>query len=90
MKKEEYLSLISQKTKLTKKDIDLVITEYLELVKEQLKANGKVSITNFGTFKKNVTKPFSYFSPIDGSSLETEGIVKISFSSSKQLLEKMK
>jgi len=89
MNKEEYLDIIKEKTNLSKKDIDAVICEYLELLKVKIKENKKASITNFGTFTLKVTKPFEYFSPVDGRKIKTTGIKKIFFSASKDLLKKI-
>jgi DNA-binding protein HU-beta len=89
MNKEVYLQKIKEKTGVSKKDIELVIEEFLEEIKENLIENQKASITNFGTFSLRTTKPYSYFSPIDGSKMTTSGINKIYFSSSRELLKKI-
>lgn len=89
MNKEIYLQKIKEKTGVSKKDIELVIDEFLEEIKANLIGNKKASITNFGTFSLKTTKPYSYFSPIDGSKMTTAGINKVYFSSSKELLKKI-
>ncbi|MDD3106757.1 MAG: HU family DNA-binding protein [Bacilli bacterium] len=87
MKKDIYLQAIKDKTGFAKKDIDLIIDTYFELLKEQLNESQTASITNFGTFHIKTTKPYTYFSPVDGSTLSTKGIQKIYFTSSKALLK---
>ncbi|MGD9604528.1 MAG: HU family DNA-binding protein [Bacilli bacterium] len=87
MKKAVYLQAIKDQTGFPKKEIEQVIACYFSLLIENLKNNKKASITNFGTFNVKPTKPFSYFSPVDGSTLTTPGINKIYFSSSKALLK---
>ncbi|HNZ50653.1 MAG TPA: HU family DNA-binding protein [Bacilli bacterium] len=89
MKRAIYLEAIKQQTGLTKKAIDQVIDCYFTILTTTLKTNQKASITNFGTFTLKPTKPFTYFSPVDGSTLSTLGINKIYFSSSKALLKKV-
>lgn len=89
MNKEEYLEIIKKKTGITKKDIESVINEFLELLKTKLSTENKVNITNFGTFSVKVTKPFTLFSPLDGRKIKTSGIKKIFFSSSKELLNRI-
>jgi nucleoid DNA-binding protein len=89
MKKEEYLEQIQTSTGLTKKDIDLVLKTYWELLRNKLVSEKKVNIVNFGTFTVKTTKPHIIFSPVDGRSIKTKGINKIFFSSSKNLLAKI-
>ena len=85
MKKQEYVTKISQKLNLTKKNVIEVTDAFIEELITSLINQESVSITNLGTFKKNKTKPYTYFSPVDGSKMTTEGITKISFSMSKDL-----
>lgn len=87
MRKSDYLETINKKTGISKKDIDTIVDLYLDLIVEEINDTGKSSITNIGTFKRIKTKPFTYFSPNDGSTLTTKGITKISFTSSKDLLK---
>lgn len=89
MKKEIYLEKIKEKTGVDKKYIDLVINEYLELLKQKIISNRKASITNFGTFKLITTKPHTYFSPVDGETIKTKGIKKIYFSMSKEFIKRL-
>ncbi len=89
MKKDEYLDIIKEKTGVDKKYIDLVINEYLNILKEKIKMNEKASITNFGTFRLKRSKPHKFYSPVDGRTIETEGIYKIYFSLSKDFQNKL-
>ena len=59
MNKVDYVNRISEKLKLTKKDVGNVINELFELMKEDLKNNEKIMITNFGTFETAKTKPYN-------------------------------
>lgn len=89
MKKVVYLQAIKEQTGISKKDIDQVIDSFFSLLTENLKNNHQATITNFGTFTLKPTKPYSYFSPVDGSTITTTGINKIYFSSSKALLKQV-
>ena len=89
MKREEYLEKIKDKTGVEKKYVDLVIKEYLEILKTQIIENKRASITNFGTFNLKQTKPHVIFSPVNGSKIETKGIKKIYFSTSKDFQKKL-
>lgn len=89
MKKQEYVTKISQKLNLTKKNVAEVTDAFIEELSLSLINQESVSITNLGTFKKSKTKPYAYFSPVDGSNMYTEGITKISFSMSKDLNSKV-
>ena len=85
MKKQEYVEKIRKKLNLTKKNVADVTDAFVEELISSLIEQESVSITNFGTFKKNKTKPYGYFSHVDGSKMYTKGITKISFSMSKDL-----
>jgi len=89
MRKSDYLETINKKTGVSKKDIDSVVDLFLDLIVKEITDTGKSSITNIGTFKRIKTKSFTYFSPNDGSTINTKGITKISFTSSKDLLKKI-
>lgn len=85
MNKEEYLEQIKTQTGLAKKDIEAVIETFLEILKQKLVKEQKASITNFGTFRVVTTKPYEFFSPVDGRKMKTKGISKVFFTSSKEL-----
>lgn len=90
MEKKEYLKLISNKYGYSMKEVDEIIDEYLDILSDKIVANDKVSITNLGTFQKTLIKPKVIFSPIDGSTLETKSYYRLTFTCSKQLLNKLK
>lgn len=89
MKKSEYITKISQKLNLTKKNVIEVTDAFIEELILSLINNDSISITNLGTFNKTTSKPHSYFSPVDGKKMYTEGITRISFSMSKTLKNKV-
>lgn len=86
MKKKFYLEEIKAKTGIPKVVSEQVIEEFFKILKNELKAKGKVNLHKFGTFTARKTKPHSFFSPVDGKTIKTKGIIKVYFSSSKDLL----
>ena len=85
MNKVDYVNRISENLQLTKKDVGNVINELFELMKEDLKNNEKIMITNFGTFETAKTKPFNVYSPYDGKLIENISQVRVHFKSSTSL-----
>ncbi|MBO4667039.1 MAG: HU family DNA-binding protein [Bacilli bacterium] len=90
MKKEEYVNTISEKLNLPKKEVNDVVDSYLELLSNKIVENDQVVITNFGSFQKTLIKPKAIYSPIDGSTLNTKSYYRITFTCSKQLIERLK
>lgn len=51
MTKKDLVAAIAEKTGLSKKDSDAVLSAFIETVGEQLKAGQSVQLTGFGTFE---------------------------------------
>lgn len=51
MTKAELISVVAQKTQLSKKESDKAVSAVLEAITETLAANEKVSLVGFGTFE---------------------------------------
>ena len=85
MNKNDYITRISENLGLTKKDVGNVITELFESMKEDLKNNEKIMITNFGSFETAKTKPFNVYSPYDGKLIENIVQTRVHFKSSNSL-----
>ncbi|MGN0514490.1 MAG: HU family DNA-binding protein [Lachnospiraceae bacterium] len=51
MNKTELVSAISEKTQLSKKDSELVLKAFVDVVSEQLQNGEKVQLVGFGTFE---------------------------------------
>lgn len=85
MTKVDYVNRISENLGLTKKDVGNVIDVLFDLIKEDLKNNEKVMITNFGTFETSQTKPFNVYSPYDGKLIENIVQTRVHFKSSSSL-----
>lgn len=89
MKKQEYITKISEKLNLTKKEVEQVTDEFLNELIFNLKEKDTVIITNFGTFKKTIIDSYEYFSPINGEKKVKHGVVKVTFSLSKELSRRL-
>ena len=89
MKKQEYVTKISEKLNMTKKDVERVTDEFIKELTLSLANKDSVSITNFGTFRKTIVESYTYFSPINGEKKTKSGVVKVSFSLSKELSSKL-
>jgi DNA-binding protein HU-beta len=51
MNKGDLVSAVSEKTGLTKKDSDQAITATFEVIENELKNGGKISLIGFGSFE---------------------------------------
>ncbi len=89
MKKSEYVTKISEKLHLTKKEVEMVTDEFINELIESICQKDTVSITNFGTFKKTILDSYTYFSPINGEKQTKKGVARISFTISKDLSKKL-
>ena len=51
MNKQELISGMSEKTNMSKKDMGAALEAFMDVVREELKAGGKVQLVGFGTFE---------------------------------------
>ena len=51
MNKQELVSGMSEKTNMSKKDMGAALEAFMDVVREELKAGGKVQLVGFGTFE---------------------------------------
>ena len=57
MNKAEIVSVVAEKTGLTKKDTEITINEFINAIQEELcKKDGKVQLIGFGTFEARPRK----------------------------------
>ncbi|HZK37966.1 MAG: HU family DNA-binding protein [Alkaliphilus sp.] len=57
MNKAELITKMAEKSKLTKKDTELVLNSFIETVEETLASGDKVQLVGFGTFEVRERKP---------------------------------
>ena len=50
MNKTELVAAMAKDTNLSKKDVEAVLKSFIDVVTEELAANGKVQLVGFGTF----------------------------------------
>ena len=51
MNKVELVAAVAERTQLTKKDVDAVISSTMDTITDELKQGGKVALLGFGTFE---------------------------------------
>jgi DNA-binding protein HU-beta len=67
MTKADLVDRVASKTRLTKRDVALVVEELLEAIKEALAAHRHIEIREFGTFKVKTRKASMKYNPRDRS-----------------------
>lgn len=55
MRKTELVQVIAQNTKMTVKDMDMVVSSLFDVIGEQLAKGEKVQIIGFGTFETRLS-----------------------------------
>lgn len=70
MNKQELIEAVSDLTSLPKKDAKVVVDAVVDSIKNGLMNDGKVSITNFGTFSSVDKKARTARNPRTGESVE--------------------
>ena len=70
MNKAEILSELSTKVSVTKKDAEVVIDEFLEIISEALASGDKVVLSGFGTFEVRNRIKRSGVNPRTGERIE--------------------
>ncbi len=90
MNKEEFLSAVNTKTGLTKKDCRLCLDSIIEVIKDALKSGDSVTLSNFGKFKINETKPKQMYSFKTGKTCLISGRRAPVFRASENLKQSVK
>ena len=90
MTKADLVDRVAAKTRLTKRDVALVVEELLEAIKDALAAHKHIEIREFGTFKVKKRKASMKYNPRDRSQKVTvpEKMVPV-FKPSKFLKERV-
>ena len=90
MNKKELITSISEKTKLTKKDVELALNAFIETIEETLENGEKVQLTGFGTFEPRQRKARIGRNPKTGEELEIPASVVPVFKVGKAFKERVK
>ena len=90
MNKSELIAAIANKTGVTKKDTEEVISAFVEVVKETLKAGEKVQMIGFGTFETVERDAREGVNPRTGEKVMYGPTVLPRFKPSKSLKDQVK
>lgn len=90
MNKKELISNVSEKTELTKKDVESVLNAFIETTKETLEDGEKVQITGFGTFETRKRKARIGRNPKTGKEIQIPETIVPAFKVSKTFKERVK
>ena len=87
MKKNELVEKVAQKTGLSKKDVNEVITATIETMQEAFKNNEKINFIGFGSFEVITRAPRKARSPRTNEIVEVPETKTVKFKVSKKLKE---
>lgn len=90
MNKKELISNVSEKTELTKKDVESVLNAFIEAVEESLEDGEKVQLTGFGTFEPRERKARIGRNPKTGEEIQIPETIVPAFKVSKTFKERIK
>lgn len=69
MNKQEFIDQLAKKANLPKKDARAAVDTALDLIVQQVKTQGKVSLTGFGTFEAREQKATQRINPQTGKKM---------------------
>lgn len=89
MNKTDLINTITEKSDLSKSEVELVIDEFLQLIEDGVVNGEEVKLSNFGVFynKKRLARKGT--NPSDGSPLVIPANSTVGFRPSKSLKEKL-
>lgn len=91
MTKIQLIETLSNRTGLSKKDVDRVLDAFVKLVTEKLKAGEKVAVTGFGTFSVTQRKARTGVNPQNPSQkIEIPAMKVPKFTAGKTLKDSLK
>lgn len=90
MNKGDIVAKISEETNLTQKQVDQVVSAFLEEIKNQVARDEKITLTGFGTFSKRHRKGRTGRNPRTGEEIKIAASSVPAFSAGKQFKETVK
>ncbi|MFC7394737.1 HU family DNA-binding protein [Scopulibacillus cellulosilyticus] len=90
MNKNELVNNISEKSGLTKKDVELVVNELLDEITEALKKDEKVQFVGFGTFETRERSSRTGRNPQTGETINIPASTVPAFRAGNKLKEAVK
>ena len=89
MNKTDLVNVVADATKVSKKDVDAVVSATLKAVADALKAGDKVQLIGFGTFEVKASAEREGRNPKTGETIKIAASKKPSFSASKVLKDEV-
>ena len=89
MNKADLVVAITEKTDLSKVEVESVIDEFLQLIEDELVDGKEVKISNFGVFYNKARLARKGTNPSDGSPITIPANNTVGFRPSKTLKEKL-
>ena len=87
MNKIELVAAIAEKTQLTKKDSEMALKAFIDVVSEELKKGEKIQLVGFGTFEVSDRAARTGKNPQTGSAIEIPASKAPKFKAGKALKE---
>lgn len=89
MNKTDLINIITEKTDLSKNEVELVVEEFLQLIEDGIINDEEIKLSNFGVFYKKERLARKGTNPSDGSPLVIPANNTVGFRPSKTLKEKL-
>ena len=87
MNKTELVAAIAEKTQLTKKDSEMALKAFINVVSEELKKGEKIQLVGFGTFEVSDRAARTGKNPQTGSAIDIPASKAPKFKAGKALKE---
>ena len=87
MNKTELVAAIAEKTQLTKKDSEMALKAFINVVSEELKKGEKIQLVGFGTFEVSDRAARTGKNPQTGSAIDITASKAPKFKAGKALKE---
>lgn len=87
MNKSDFISAVSDKTEVTKTDIDRILTTSIEVITDTLKSGDSVSFNGFGTYKPVTKAARTARNPMTGETVKVAAKTVVKFKPSAKLSE---
>ncbi len=88
--KDALVSAISEKTELSKKDVEMALEAMIEVITKSLQSGDKVTMTGFGTFKVSNRAAREGINPQTKAKIQIPAMTVPKFSAGKALKEAVK
>ncbi len=88
--KAQLVSMISESTDLSKKDVEAVLDAFVDTVTAELQKGNKVTLTGFGAFKTSSRKARTGINPKTGEKISIPAATVPKFTAGKALKDAVK